>query len=52
VPFAVHPSPVIQSRFRALISETLHIVNVGGFTEGPRSYLDFHRTAVLLKAVR
>jgi hypothetical protein len=32
--------------------ETQDIVNVGGFTEGQRTYLDFHRNAVLLRAVR
>jgi hypothetical protein len=33
--------------------ETNRIVNAGGFTvtEGQRAYLDFHRTAVLLRAV-
>ena len=25
-------------------------VNVGGFTEGQRKFLDFHRNAVLLRA--
>ena len=32
--------------------ETKRVVNVGGFTEGQRRFLDFHRNAVLLKAVR
>jgi uncharacterized Rossmann fold enzyme len=32
--------------------ETKRVVNVGGFTDGQRSYLDFHRNAVLLRAVR
>jgi putative restriction endonuclease len=32
--------------------ETQSVVNVGGFTEGQRTYLDFHRNAVLLRAVR
>jgi putative restriction endonuclease len=32
--------------------ETQRIVNVGGFTEGQRRFLDFHRTAVLLRALR
>jgi len=32
--------------------ETRRVVNVGGFTEGQRTYLDFHRNAVLLSAVR
>lgn len=31
---------------------TRHMVNVGGFTEGQRAYLDFHRDKVLLRAVR
>jgi hypothetical protein len=32
--------------------ETRKTVNVGGFTEGQRRYLEFHRTAVLLRAAR
>jgi hypothetical protein len=32
--------------------ETQRVFNVGGFTEGQRRFLDFHRTAVLLRAVR
>jgi putative restriction endonuclease len=32
--------------------ETQLVVNVGGFTEGQRRFLDFHRNAVLLRAVR
>jgi hypothetical protein len=32
--------------------ETKRVVNVGGFTEGQRKFLDFHRNAVLLRAVR
>ncbi|MGJ5819951.1 HNH endonuclease [Paludibaculum fermentans] len=32
--------------------ETGHVVNVGGFTQGQRRFLDFHRTSVLLRAVR
>ena len=32
--------------------ETHGAVNLGGFTEGQRKFLDFHRNAVLLKAVR
>ena len=32
--------------------ETRSLVNVGGFTEGQRSSLDFHRNSVLLRAVR
>jgi hypothetical protein len=32
--------------------ETQRVVNGGGFTQGQRSYLDFHRNAVLLRADR
>ncbi|HWR53223.1 MAG TPA: HNH endonuclease signature motif containing protein [Bryobacteraceae bacterium] len=32
--------------------ETRQVMNVGGFTAGQRAYLDFHRNAVLLRAVR
>ena len=32
--------------------EANRTVNVGGFTEGQRRFLEFHRAAVLLKAVR
>lgn len=32
--------------------ETDKVVNVGGFTEGQRKYLEFHRNAVLLRAAR
>ena len=32
--------------------ETKGTVNVGGFTEGQRHFLEFHRNAVLLKAAR
>jgi putative restriction endonuclease len=32
--------------------ESQRVVNVGGFTEGQRVFLDFHRNAVLLRAVR
>jgi putative restriction endonuclease len=32
--------------------ETARVVNVGGFSEGQRRFLDFHRTAVLLRSVR
>ena len=32
--------------------ETKRVVNVGGFSEGQRRFLDFHRNAVLLRAVR
>jgi len=32
--------------------ETQRAVNVGGFTEGQRGFLDFHRDRVLLRAVR
>lgn len=29
--------------------DTRRVVNAGGFTQGRRAYLDFHRNAVLLK---
>jgi putative restriction endonuclease len=32
--------------------ETRETVNVGGFTSGQTVFLDFHRNAVLLRAVR
>lgn len=32
--------------------KTGRVVNVGGFTEGQRGFLDFHRNAVLLRAAR
>jgi hypothetical protein len=32
--------------------ETQRIVNVGGFSEGQRRFLDYHRNSVLLRAVR
>jgi len=32
--------------------KTEGIVNVGGFTSGQRQFLDFHRNAVLLRAIR
>ena len=32
--------------------ETERVVNVGGFTQGQRKYLDFHRNSVLLRAAR
>jgi hypothetical protein len=32
--------------------DTARVVNVGGFTSGQRQFLDFHRNAVLLRAVR
>jgi hypothetical protein len=32
--------------------DTRGVVNVGGFTEGQRRYLDFHRNVVLLRTVR
>jgi hypothetical protein len=31
--------------------ETSYVINVGGFSEGQRSYLEFHRNAVLLRTV-
>jgi len=32
--------------------ETEGVVNVGSFTEGQRQFLDYHRNAVLLRALR
>jgi hypothetical protein len=32
--------------------ETEKVVNVGGFTQGQRQYLEFHRNNVLLRALR
>jgi hypothetical protein len=32
--------------------DTARVVNVGGFTSGQKSFLEFHRTAVLLQSVR
>jgi putative restriction endonuclease len=32
--------------------DTTRVVNVGGFTSGQKQFLDFHRNAVLLQAIR
>jgi len=32
--------------------ETKRMVNVGGFSEGQRRFLDYHRNSVLLRAAR
>jgi hypothetical protein len=32
--------------------DTKGVVNVGGFTEGQRHFLEFHRRAVLLQSAR
>jgi hypothetical protein len=32
--------------------DTEKVVNVGGFTSGQKQFLDFHRNAVLLRAIR
>ena len=32
--------------------DTAAVVNVGGFTSGQKQFLDFHRNAVLLQAIR
>jgi putative restriction endonuclease len=32
--------------------ETDRVMNVGGFTDGQRNFLDFHRNSVLLRALR
>lgn len=46
-------SPVAHKpSLRRMGVETQRVVNVGGFTEGQRRFLDFHRNAVLLRAVR
>lgn len=46
-------SPVAhRPSLRRMGVKTDHVVNVGGFTEGQRSFLDFHRHEVLLKTFR
>ena len=45
-PVAHHPS------LQRMGVETGRLINVGGFTEGQRKFIDFHRQAVLLKANR
>jgi putative restriction endonuclease len=45
-PVAHHPS------LQRMGIDTARVVNVGGFTSGQRQFLDFHRNAVLLQAVR
>ena len=46
-------SPVAhQPSLERMGIDTKRTVNVGGFTEGQRRFLDFHRTAVLLRAAR
>lgn len=55
----------VEDSGRLLVSPVAHLpslqrmgidaqgtVNVGGFTEGQRRYLEFHRNSVLLWAVR
>jgi hypothetical protein len=32
--------------------DTVGVVDVGGFTSGQKQFLDFHRNAVLLQAIR
>jgi hypothetical protein len=32
--------------------DTANVVNVGRFTSGQKQFLDFHRNAVLLQAIR
>jgi putative restriction endonuclease len=32
--------------------ETDRVVNVGGFSQGQRRYLDYHRSSVLLQAAQ
>ena len=46
-------SPVAhQPSLERMGIDTKRTVNVGGFTEGQRRFLDFHRNAVLLRAAR
>ena len=46
-------SPVAHKEsLRRMGIETERLVNVGGFSEGQRKFLDFHRNAVLLRAAR
>jgi putative restriction endonuclease len=45
-PVAHHPS------LRRMGIDTTQVVNVGGFTSGQMQFLDFHRNAVLLQAIR
>ena len=46
-------SPVAHKPpLRGMGIDTERVVNVGGFSEGQRRFLEFHRSAVLLKAVR
>lgn len=45
-PVAHHPS------LNRMGVETDRIVNVGPFSEGQRTFLDYHRNTVLLRAVR
>jgi hypothetical protein len=46
-------SPVAQRpSLERMGIDTRGAVNVGGFSEGQRRYLDFHRNSVLLRAVR
>jgi putative restriction endonuclease len=46
-------SPVAHlSSLHRMNVETRWVVNVGGFTECQRRFLDFHRSAVLLRTAR
>jgi hypothetical protein len=46
-------SPVVHlPSLQCMGVETQRLFNVGGFTEGQRRFLDFHRDKVLLRAVR
>jgi hypothetical protein len=47
----ISPVAHVPSLWRMGI-DTRGAVNVGGFTDGQRRYLDFHRNSVLLRAVR
>ena len=47
-----HMSNLLLLMAQRMGVETRKVVNVGGFTEGQRRYLEFHRNAVLLRASR
>jgi putative restriction endonuclease len=46
-------SPVAHTdSLRRMVIDTEHVVNVGAFSEGQQSLLDYHRNPVLLRAGR
>jgi putative restriction endonuclease len=46
-------SPVAHApSLRRMGIDTVQVVNVGGFSQGQKEFLEYHRSAVLLKAVR